>query len=1552
MDGQQRAYIPGPPTLPPPPPRHPHQHPQLQQPGVPPPPPGPPPGTSYAVPSGWQPNYARQALAPGFPPPPPPPPQQQNPLVGYRLPAPLSIDNQPLTSATYIPGHDTIGVGIPPLFEPGRTGYDASYPQQRPVAKQTYDYPTTTNNGTHPGGMNVPPHLHGTVHEIQSNENLQQNQSPGVELAKSPSHRHNTSGASLGGLSPSEAAIYWPLDRVLMWLAKMGFSNDWQETFKSLELQGADFLELGLAWGGRGNLGKIHKVVYPQLAKECARSGTGWDSTREREEGLRLRKLIRSINDGNPDSSISTPLRQEPPAFPLSSTDTGTTFHPAQISEPRSAGPTPGVNDISPGQLAELHASTQSQKQGPHLRSVTQPLPAGYESPKYESPIREHSTLQRSEYSRNTLAQMNDHKRQSPSLSSDHGTFSGSSRRPQDSPKSGSPALQYASPSYQGLTSTSTGDLTLGRYEHSRGNSADSTGRGNGNVGRYYDNRRQGHEGARPSPQETNSRPWSGETPTSYREHNKGFLNMFKRKARANEYPSPEEQHSPSSPEPRPNGSGGSYTPYSKPGFNISDMSLGDRPSSSATKVKRWVFATTDGLNYRLIDVSDMESVEALRAGICKDLGLNDWASAQIFLTEPGQHHHDDPMSDTMLAVSRRNKSDAYGSLKLFVQANSSHPAIPYGLGVSIPHDKAASSPTTLTHPVIPRKPLEPEALDRISPQATAKPASPFPAPGQSTSKPSVTKTTPDSTESATLLDAEQTDLHSRHEAHLREVERKQREHRVSRVPPNSQPGFTGTYGETGYRRTGIIDFNTPRISPYEEKKEELQQEQQLQLQLQQQQEGLVPRRNPPVAPNESNTLTKVNSLRKGPGDRPIRAQPGLGAALANMGRMTSSIGTPSPSVPVPPTPSSINQDSTGSDSDRPQTLDSAASASSKTTLESSRTGPKFFSEQDSERTPSPRSTSKSSQPSRKSVGPEFEFEESEVSFARTHFSNEDSDESDDDSDDGLFAIRPSRTEPEETEPEKKPTLTVDTHNNKRRTVTIQSPKSAAKSSSYFMPSSYSSGGEASDNPDQCSGGSHGTASPANERLPRRESFASDLWASRPPVEGVIDNLDSFFPNVDLDAPYLEEPPSPNNKMNGDNDATLRGKPQIPQTPSIPQAGSDASTVRPTSVAVRNINRSGGGLSRTKSIRQVAQGAHRTKSIGPATGPRKSGDLLRRKSTKMFGHKIMQISPKPGTRLSQLDPIPQHTSSPGPVEAVPQRQQTFRIIRGQLIGKGTYGRVYLGINADNGEVLAVKQVEINARIAGNDRDRIKEMVAALDQEIDTMQHLEHPNIVQYLGCERGDLSISIYLEYISGGSIGSCLRKHGKFEESVVKSLTRQTLGGLAYLHDMGILHRDLKADNILLDVDGTCKISDFGISKKTDDIYGNDSSNSMQGTVFWMAPEVIQSQGQGYSAKVDIWSLGCVVLEMFAGRRPWSKEEAIGAIFKLGSLGQAPPIPEDVSVSISPAALAFMYDCFTVNSSERPTAGTLLTRHPFCESDPNYNFLETELYAKIRDVY
>lgn len=666
----------------------------------------------------------------------------------------------------------------------------------------------------------------------------------------------------------------------------------------------------------------------------------------------------------------------------------------------------------------------------------------------------------------------------------------------------------------------------------------------------------------------------------------------------------------------------------------------------------------------------------------------------------------------------------------------------------------------------------------------------------------------------------------------------------------------------------------------------------------------------------------------------------------------------------------------------------------------------------------------------RRSYGPTSVFNEPEVTFAKKTTPQQPSD-SDDDSDDGLFAVpipKPVSTKPslligsadernrvtlsvpiprslsakgssvvgsaDEGHAPRRPTLKVDTDpparnrngngNGKTLSVSFKTPETSTSESTTrsndtieldddghpFHPRSDRNTSESA-TPATNSAHSDETMS----KLMRRQSFArDDVWAERPPAEDLLDNLDAFFPNLDLDQPVLEDlvgtpPASPDSSASNHNpmETAVPGKTYAqrvirsslydrPRPTSIAEEsiaeepstlGSEDSTLKSRvtmqPMAQRSIRKSGGGLGRMKSIRDVARGAYEGahKRYAQPSASAKSGDIIRRKSTKMFGANIVQIKPGRGSRVSLIEAVPKD---------LPPGQNSFQIGRGQLIGKGSYGRVYLGINLTTGDFLAVKQVEVNQKAAGHDKAKMKEMVSALDQEIDTMQHLEHPNIVQYLGCERKEYSISIFLEYISGGSVGSCLRKHGKFEENVVSSLTRQTLAGLAYLHEEGVLHRDLKADNILLDVDGTCKISDFGISKKTDDIYGNDATNSMQGSVFWMAPEVIRSQGKGYSAKVDIWSLGCVVLEMFAGRRPWSKEEAIGAIYKLGSLNQAPPIPDDVSSSISAAAVGFMLDCFTIEPSERPTAGRLQS-HQFCDPDPYYNFLDTDLHRRLREV-
>ena len=169
----------------------------------------------------------------------------------------------------------------------------------------------------------------------------------------------------------------------------------------------------------------------------------------------------------------------------------------------------------------------------------------------------------------------------------------------------------------------------------------------------------------------------------------------------------------------------------------------------------------------------------------------------------------------------------------------------------------------------------------RVPPQPKAPAAKP---PARDISQPVLGASPGDGgQEAAQNIDPEKADLLARQEEHNREVERKQKAYHVSK----EQSRKDAAYGETGYRREGVIDFDSPRVSPYEDKKSET----------------LVPFRKAPSAPHESNTLTKVNSLRKRDAERPrvqqasqTQTQPhGLGAALANMGKMTSAIGNPSP---------------------------------------------------------------------------------------------------------------------------------------------------------------------------------------------------------------------------------------------------------------------------------------------------------------------------------------------------------------------------------------------------------------------------------------------------------------------------------------------------------------------------------------------------------------------------------------------------------------------------------------------------------------------------------
>ncbi|XP_022150775.1 mitogen-activated protein kinase kinase kinase NPK1 [Momordica charantia] len=277
---------------------------------------------------------------------------------------------------------------------------------------------------------------------------------------------------------------------------------------------------------------------------------------------------------------------------------------------------------------------------------------------------------------------------------------------------------------------------------------------------------------------------------------------------------------------------------------------------------------------------------------------------------------------------------------------------------------------------------------------------------------------------------------------------------------------------------------------------------------------------------------------------------------------------------------------------------------------------------------------------------------------------------------------------------------------------------------------------------------------------------------------------------------------------------------------------------------------------------------------------------------------------------SALPPIPKENEPP------------IRWRKGELIGCGAFGRVYMGMNLDSGELLAVKQVLIAAN--GASKEKAQAHIKELEEEVKLLKDLSHPNIVRYLGTVREDDSLNILLEFVPGGSISSLLGKFEAFPEAVIRTYTKQLLLGLEYLHKNGIMHRDIKGANILVDNKGCIKLADFGASKQVAELATVSGAKSMKGTPYWMAPEVILQTGHSFSA--DIWSVGCTVIEMATGKPPWSDQyPEVAALFHIGTTKSHPPIPEQLSIE----AQDFLLKCLQKEPNLRPVASELL-KHPF----------------------
>lgn len=275
--------------------------------------------------------------------------------------------------------------------------------------------------------------------------------------------------------------------------------------------------------------------------------------------------------------------------------------------------------------------------------------------------------------------------------------------------------------------------------------------------------------------------------------------------------------------------------------------------------------------------------------------------------------------------------------------------------------------------------------------------------------------------------------------------------------------------------------------------------------------------------------------------------------------------------------------------------------------------------------------------------------------------------------------------------------------------------------------------------------------------------------------------------------------------------------------------------------------------------------------------------------------------------------------------------------KGKLLGRGTYGSVYEATNRETGSLCALKEVDVIP-----DDSKSSECMRQLEQEIKVLRNLEHPNIVQYLGSEMVEDKFCIYLEHVHPGSISKYVQERcGAVTESVVRNFTRHILSGLAYLHSKKTVHRDIKGANLLVDSCGVVKLADFGLAKH---LSPHVIDLSLKGTPHWMAPEVLQAAMRKdtdpeHTYTMDIWSLGCTVIEMVTGKPPWSEFSAVQAMFNV--LHRSPPIPE----TLSSEGKDFLSRCLQRNPENRSSAALLL-EHPFVHNsfDHNHSLCKQEI--------